>query len=562
MKNFKAASLLFSLLFLLIFSAGCSSEDSANKNNANGETDSNNTDSAKSLNKITDNKSIYSWDNEKLENVYVTIVTDNTVTMDAVNAWQLESGQPKPEINVRFDYGRAASDMTGVNANAVLYQRGQLATTSDLKSYKIKLSDAAAEWYDQDELNLNKHPYDLTKIRNKLSFDLIKLFPDTFSCRTQFCRLYIRDLNSGNKEYVDYGLFTHVEDIDKSYLKDRGIEKKAYLYKAQNFEFLTYPDIIKNVSDPGYSKDEFETLLEIKGEEDHARLIQMLKDVNDQTQDINAVIGKHFDRDNYITWMAMNILLGNTDTNVANFYLLSPVSQDKWYFVPWDYDFSLGYDYQTGSDNSVWSPDYIRDGASMYWGIPLHTRFLKDPQNLKDLTAKIEELSQIASKEVIADKVSKMYASTNEIVKRMPDLAVMETSKENYEAEMLRLSSTVEDNKRTFYDGLKKPMPFDLYDAAAAGNGYSFSWEPAYDLDGDTLTYDFYISESPDFSDTVKEITGIQGTSVTTGSLPSGTYYWKAEAVDPSGNRREAFDVYFDEEEEFEYFGVKQLIVD
>jgi spore coat protein H len=230
--------------------------------------------------------------------------------------------------------------------------------------------------------------------------------------------------------------------------------------------------------------------------------------------------------------------------------------------VPWDYDFSLGYDNQIGFDNSIWSPDYMRDGASMYWGVPLHRRFLMDPQNLKDLTAKIEELSLIASKEVVADMASKMYASTNEIVKRMPDLALMGTSKENYEAEMLRLSSTVEDSKRTYYEGLKKPMPFDLLDAAAAGSGYSFSWGPAYDLAGDTLTYDFYISESPDFSDTVKEIIGIQGTTVTIDSLPSGTYYWKAEAVDPSGNRREAFDVYFDEEEEFEYFGVKQLIVD
>jgi len=560
MKNSKAASLLFSLLFLLMLSAGCSSEDSGN--NTNGGTDSKNTDNTSQINRITDNKSIYSRDNDSLEDVYVTIVTDNKVTMADVNAWQLESGQPKPEINVRFDYGRPASDMTGVNANAVLYQRGQLATTSNLKSYKIKLSDAAPEWNDQDELNLNKHPYDLTKIRNKLCFDLIKLFPDSFSCRTQFCRLYIRDLNSSNKEYVDYGLFTHVEDIDRSYLKDRGIEKKAYLYKAQNFEFLTYPDIIKDVSDPGYSKEEFETLLEIKGEEDHTRLIQMLKDVNDENRDINEVIGKHFDRDNYLTWMAMNILLGNTDTNVANFYLLSPVSQDKWYFVPWDYDFSLGYDYQTGSDNSIWSPDYIRDGASMYWGVPLHTRFLKDPQNVKDLTAKIEELSLIASKEVIADMARRMYASTNEIVKRMPDLALMGTSKENYEAEMLRLSSTVEDNKKAYYEGLKKPMPFDLYDVQTAGNGYNFTWEPAYDLDGDALTYDFHISESPDFSDTVREITGIQGTSVTIASLPSGTYYWKAEAVDPSGNRREAFDVYFDEEEEFEYFGVRQFTVD
>jgi spore coat protein H len=288
----------------------------------------------------------------------------------------------------------------------------------------------------------------------------------------------------------------------------------------------------------------------------------MLQDVNDMNQDINDVIKKHFDRDNYITWMAMNILLENHDTNVANFYLLSPVSQDKWYFVPWDYDFTMGYGYQIGFDNSIWSSEYMRDGVSMYWGVMLHRRFLMDPQNLKDLTAKIEELSQIATKDVIAGKISKLYNSTNALVKKMPDLAVMGTTVADYEAEIQRLSSTVEDAKKRYYAGLKKPMPFNLHDVQIEGKKCTFTWDKAYDMDNDAITYDFFISDTPFFDNILVERRGIQDLSVTINSMPSGTYFWKAEAVDSSGNRREAFDVYYEEEEEFEYFGIRCFSID
>jgi spore coat protein H len=190
----------------------------------------------------------------------------------------------KPSLNVRFDYGTAASDVTGVVSNATLGPRGQGTSFAALKSYKIKLSDTATKWKDQKTINLNKHPYDITKVRNKLAFDLMKMFPDTFSLRTQFCHLYIRDLNSSNKAYVDYGLFTQVEEPNKDFLESRGIEKTAYFYKAESFRFETYPDVIKNVSDPACNKTEFEKILGIEGTEEHSRLIAMLKDVNDETR--------------------------------------------------------------------------------------------------------------------------------------------------------------------------------------------------------------------------------------------------------------------------------------
>jgi spore coat protein H len=552
MKDYKIFRVLLTLVFLIALFTGC---DTGSQNE---------TEIGMENTKIADNKKVYAKDNDGLENVYVTIVTDNTSNMNEVDAWNLESTYTRPEINVRFDYGTPATDTTGVNANAVLSQRGNSASIAILKSYKIKLSDGAAKLKGQKTLNLNKHPYDMTVIRNKVCLDLIKMFDNTFSFRTQFCHLYVRDLNSSNKEYQDYGLFTHVEEPGKNYLKARGISENSYMYKAKEFDFTTNSDIVWDINDPGYNKAEFEDILDIQGVEDHSRLIKMLAAVNDESQDINDVIAKYFDRDNYITWIAMNLLLSNTDTYVSNFILMSPADQEKWYFIPWDYDDALCKAYQPGVDNS-WMAPYMLDGIAMYWKIPLHRRFLEDPKNLADVTAKIEELSLIANRQVLKEKIDRCYAATNILVKSMPDLAIMkkeDTSIEEYESEIVRLYSAIDEGKRIYYKGLEKPMPFELKDVLQEDEKFTFIWGKSVDFAGEKLYYDFTLSSSADFSDVLFKKLNIEDTSLSIDPLDLGTYYWKVEVVDASGNRQISYSGYYDEIEGKDYYGINQLLVE
>jgi len=558
MKRKKMLSLLFSLIFAMAIFAGCSSGNTGSTNTG-GNTADNGDTGDEVYPRITDNKDVYAQENDSVENLYVTILPDNTATMADVDSWTYETEEVKPELSVRFDYGTPAADTAGITPNAVLTQRGQSASVAALKSYKIKLSDSAEKWKGQKTLNLNKHPYDQTKIRNKLSFDLMKLFGNTFSLRTQFCRLYIRDLGKGNG-YEDYGLFTHVEEPGKNYMEARGLDKQVYMYKAQYFQFGTYPDQLRNVDDPGYDKAQFESVLEIEGIEDHERLIRMLKDANDETRDIDDVIARHFDRDNYITWLAINILFSNTDTTSKNFLIMSPASSDRWYFMPWDFDDALGRYDQVGTMNS-WFPQYALEGASNYWEVDFHRRFLMKPQNVSDLTAKIEELSRIASREVIAEKVSGYYSATRALVTSEPDMQVMETSAEDYEAEIKRLPSVLETAKQKYYAGLEKPMPFELYEVQT-GPQFTYTWEASCDLKGEAIRYDFKLSRTMDFGKVLVEKSDLTGTSLVLDALPAGKYYWKVEAVDASGNRQVAYDSAYDEESEELYFGVRELIVE
>ncbi len=512
--------------------------------------------------KVTDNKTIYANDNDNLEDLYITILNDNTNSMADANTWRFSRDNidaARPTLNVRFDYNKPSGDLTGIKANAKLEPRGHGTSFAAQKSYKITLSSDAALWHDQTILNLNKQPYDLTRIRNKLSFDLMQLFDNLFSFRTQFCHVYIRDLSSGNKGYVDYGLFTDIEQPNIQYLKNHGIADKAYFYKAENFEFFMYEDVIKNVTDPGYNKSAFDNILKIKGIEDHTRLISMLKDVNDMTLNINDVIAKDFDRDNYLTWLATNILFGNHDTNSQNFLLVSPLNANKWYFIPWDFDQGMGYDTQIGvmRDYSSWE----MEGISNYWGVVLHQRFFKDPKNVKDLTAKIEELSQIANKTTVEELISKYYEVTNQLIKSDPDIRYLLAPRADYENEIKRLYSTLEESKRKYYEGLQKPMPVFLGDPHIEGNNYIFKWDESYSLQGNDMYYDFTISTTPDFKDKVVQKLNIKENSTTINMLPKGTYYWKIEIYDSAGHKQIAFDTIEDHVKGVKYFGTKEFTV-
>ena len=59
-----------------------------------------------------------------------------------------------------------------------------------------------------------------------------------------------------------------------------GLDKNGQLYKVNYFEFYRDEDVIKLADDPDYDQAKFEEKLEIKGDNDHTKLIAMLNDLN------------------------------------------------------------------------------------------------------------------------------------------------------------------------------------------------------------------------------------------------------------------------------------------
>lgn len=511
--------------------------------------------------KIYDNKNIYKDDTEDVKDLYVTVVANTKGTLADINKYKFKGDADraiKAEVEVRLEVGKASVDSKNIEANAKMKARGHSSSDSIQKSFTIELFNKADTFNGQKILNLNKQPFDLTRIRQKICLDYFKMLPDVFGLRSQFCHVFIKDMASGSNKYVDYGLFTDVENIDMEYIKSHGLGERGNLYKAQDFEFDLYEDVIKNVKDPTYDKVAFEKRLGIRGIEDHSKLIEMLKAVNDTSNNINDVIAKYFDRDNYITWLALNIVSGNTDTSSQNFFIYSPITSKKWFFIPWDYDGTMGIENQPGS-TTFFAP-WQTEGVCQYWGVTLHRRFFKNPQNIKDLTKKIEEFSKIMTEDRTDEMVKKYYKLTNGFVKSTPDNAHLPSSLTNYKLEIDRLPKVFQDNIRNYYLELKNPMPVFMGEAIKESDGYILGWEDSYDFEDNDITYNVILSTDVDFKNVITKKKNIKDNRINVGQLAKGVYYWKLEIYNSKGGHEVGFDMYIDSSMK-RYFGVKQILV-
>ena len=130
--------------------------------------------------------------------------------------------------------------------NATVQIRGQTSSQNAQKNYKIELKKNKGTWRGQRTINLNKHMTEGMRFRNKLAYDLIRGIPQMVGLRTQFVHLYVKDnTEESGVKFEDYGIYTQVEQLNKTALKSHGLDSNGQLYKINSFEFYRYEDIIK-----------------------------------------------------------------------------------------------------------------------------------------------------------------------------------------------------------------------------------------------------------------------------------------------------------------------------
>lgn len=495
--------------------------------------------------KLVDNKQIYIEDRGSgPDQIFVTVLpprshgalTFSQLNSHSYNPEAAEADSLDPTAEIIFETGKPGSYRASeLQPNASLELRGQTARYSSQKSYKIKLYKDTDSWLGQDIINLNKHFDDPLRVRNKLSFDLFQMIRDITRLRTRFVQLYIKDrsLPQPDADFKYYGLYTFVEQPNKSFLDRHLLDRKAHLYKAEFFEFERYQEAIKNSDNPAYNNQEFEKYLEIIGSRDHKKIIDMLEEVNNYNKDINLVVDKNFDRANLLTWLAANILLDNYDSNSRNYLLYSPQNSDKWFFLPWDYD-------------GIWLETAARGkwerGLANYWGMVLFNRFFRDPRNTEELSDKIEELSGIINKENTRRLLESYYGAVTGSIFVPPDEQFLSLTKEEYPKKYYELTEMAEKAKKYYFSSLENPMPFYMGDPVKQNREYVFIWDASYDLQNDELSYHFMLSRDPDFRNMEVSYSNLLKTTCSVGNLKPGRYYFKVIASDAKGNWQSAFD--------------------
>ena len=464
-------------------------------------------------------------------NNVVRFVNDTHVAQDVYARALVQVGDESGPVMGMLGYGTTET-------NARIRIRGNSSSVRPQKSYKLDLDDEAGLWRGQSNIALNKSVFDVTRIKNKMYFDLLKNVPDVPSIRTQFVHLYIKDETSGSETFQDYGFYTQAEVPSKKYLSNHGFDSNGYLYKAISFNF-EMSDVLKTVDNPSYDQAAFETVLSCKGREDHTKILNLIEMINDRSMDINDIIGTYIDRDNYITWLAYNILMANIDTTMQNFYLYSPLNSDKWYFIPWDGDNMLHVkeDEMEGLSSAYGS---YQHGISNYWGIILHQRFLKVDSNRKELEEKVDELYQTINPQSVQAMVDAYNQTVEPYVLSNPDYYYLGHTKQERDQIVNGLGKEVEDSYLAFKASLHELMP--MYETARDnGNGnVTLLWTEAYDFDNQDVSYHVTVSEYPDMRNPI--IDQDEALTQIDVQLPVGTHYLRVTACTSDGRNSEAMD--------------------
>jgi len=568
-KLLPVAALL--LVLCILFTTGCSQEAKEEENG--GEKQQTTIDDLH----IKDSEAVYqNDDDDSVVTMYLTVSqgneADNTNhTWEEVNAHSvfyyeelgieryrvegiLQVGDENGPVSGMFGFGEFAP-------NCSVQIRGKTSTRSPQKSYKISIRKNEGYWREQRTIALNKHVYDSVRFRNKMSYDLLKTVPGAFSARTQFVHLYVKDLTEGNTKakFEDYGLFTQVEQINKTYLRNHGLDENGHLYKANMFEFFRYEDAIKETSDPDYDQSKFEEVVEIKGSDDHSKLIAMLDDLNNYSIPIETTFEKYFDEENYFTWLAFQILTGNRDTTSQNFYLYSPLSGNKWYFIPWDNDDAWTYEEDVTYRGEPSGYHYTR-GVSNYWGAVLHQRVLKSAAYRQKLDDKISELRNIVTKERITELVNTYSAVTRPFLARLPDQLHASRKLADYDKILKMIPNEMDDQYQAYKTSLESPMPFYVADPEPSQGKMMFSWDTAYDFNDERITYRFELASDYHFKNIVSKQDGLQVPQAFTKQLAAGQYFFKITAVNESGKTQTAMETYQGEDDK-KYYGVASFYV-
>ncbi|WP_314388908.1 CotH kinase family protein [uncultured Abiotrophia sp.] len=563
--------LLILCLITSCFIAACGQEETSNQSLSNQEKT---VEFAENNYHLRDKELLYQEDPQSVKTLYLTIksgdVAENTNhTWEEINTYSVYDyekwGVPRYQVAALLQEGDDTGPLAGelgyseTVPNATVQVRGQTSSRNQQKNYKIKLKRNKGSWQGQRTINLNKHQTDGLRFRNKLAYDLIRGIPQLIGLRTQFVHLYVKDENGSEPDkFVDYGLYTQVEQLNGSGLKAHGLDSNAQLYKVNFFEFLLYEDTIKLEDDPDFDRVAFEKLLEIKGDRDHHKLIEMLQAVNDLDRPIDQTLDTYFDRENLTYWLAFQILIGNTDTQSRNVYLYSPQNSQRWYFIPWDHDsafFKKEYEIEKFAGKTSWE-----SGISNYWGNRLFQRALKSATFRQELDEAIQDLKGKLNPDYLSQEVAKYQETVKPYVTKEPDSTHLGLTPSQYDEVAAAIPKEIESNYQDYLDSLKKPMPFFIGIPEKDENGkLKVRWDAAYDLNGQKITYKVEVAKDFEFKEIIHTEEGITLSETVLDMPEKGHYFARVTATNEAGETRHAFDYYVTEVGK--HFGVKSFFI-
>lgn len=508
---------------------------------------------------LRDNPELYTvYDDSGVVTMYLTVSrgndSENTnhswAQINHYSAYDYAAmGVPRYQANALLQVGDENGPLPGelgygVEApNATVQIRGQTSSRNAQKNYKIEIKKNKGSWRGQRTIALNKHMSEGLRFRNKMAYDLIKGIDQMMGLRTQFVHLYVKDLtDSSSGVFEDYGLYTQVEQLNKTALKAHGLDSTGQLYKVNFFEFYRYEDAIKLTTDPTFDQAKFDSYLETKGSSDHSKLIEMLEKLNDESQPMEKLLETYFDVENIAYWMAFQLLTDNVDTQSRNMYLYSPQNSDTWYILDWDNDDMLRrkeHELIRFTDAESWEW-----GISNYWGNVLFRRCLQTASYREALDTAVQELHDYLNADRIEEMTAHYRTITEQYIWQMPDMEHLPLTRTQYDMVAKALPEEIEENYQQYPEGYHYPMPFYIGTPSLQNGVLQLSWDTSYDFNAEDISYTVELARDYQFRQMVYREEHVVLPLTQTAAPAAGQYFIRVRATNASGYTQDAFDYY------------------
>ena len=253
------------------------------------------------------------------------------------------NGEQRELHRSRFPWAEGSLTINGQHLNGIgARYKGNasfnLMRGSLKRNMKIKL-----DWTNKDQnynsvetLNLNAGGLDPSKLRDAFSYWLFRE-AGVPAPRTTFAEMTLTIPGQYEKEHL--GIYTIVEQVNKSFLKDRFGSKKGLLMKPEGIASVEYHGDDWRFYAPLYRPDDEPLLAQSMRVMDFANVVNLSNE-----KQFRDSISSYLDIDGFLRFIAVNALIVNLDTLLAmpqNYYLHLSKDTNKFVFFPWDLDISF-----------------------------------------------------------------------------------------------------------------------------------------------------------------------------------------------------------------------------
>jgi spore coat protein CotH len=215
-----------------------------------------------------------------------------------------------------------------------------MASTGLKKSLKVDLNRHVAKQNldGMKMLNLNGEVTDPFKVREAVTYAFFRE-AGLIAPRTGFVEVSLHVPGKHDKQLL--GLYTLVEAVDKDFLKRHFKDAKGMLLKPEGLQNgLPHLGNTWSAYEKAYRPKDEPTEAQQKRLIAFTRLIDRADDATFERE-----IESYLEVDSFLRFVAANTLIANMDSYLGighNFYLYLVPKTDKFVFVPWDCDLSMG----------------------------------------------------------------------------------------------------------------------------------------------------------------------------------------------------------------------------